>query len=220
MRPPPPSPGAWGAAPHPTPPHPFFFIFFFPSPSPPNPLPHLTLAPPRARALLSLNAFLSFFFSSSSPLPPPPPLTARATTHTVGDVHGDLGKCIAALEIAGVLAEDERRSPVWTGGDAVVVQLGDVLDRGDNEIGERGLAGVREEREGIGRKGRARGDGVESRARGREGIGGGGGAFSRHLPLVHPILSYHIHPPTPHHQASSCSCATWTARPGRRAGRS
>lgn len=50
-------------------------------------------------------------------------------------MHGDLGKCIAALEIAGVLAEDERRSPVWTGGDATVVQLGDVLDRGDNEIG-------------------------------------------------------------------------------------
>jgi hypothetical protein len=82
-------------------------------------------------SLISLMHPPVFALTHSTSLHPPYPLTPSP----VGDVHGDLGKCIAALEIAGVLAEDERRSPVWTGGDAVVVQLGDVLDRGDNEIG-------------------------------------------------------------------------------------
>lgn len=50
-------------------------------------------------------------------------------------MHGDLGKTIACLELGGVLAQDARRRPVWVGGDTVAVQLGDVLDRGDNEIG-------------------------------------------------------------------------------------
>ena len=54
---------------------------------------------------------------------------------TVGDVHGDQAKTISALEVAGVLTVDGERKPLWCGGDTVVVQLGDVLDRGDNEIG-------------------------------------------------------------------------------------
>ena len=37
--------------------------------------------------------------------------------------------------MAGVLAEDDGHIR-WVGGDTVVVQLGDVLDRGDCEIGE------------------------------------------------------------------------------------
>jgi hypothetical protein len=60
-----------------------------------------------------------------------------ARARAVGDVHGDIRKVIAALGIAGVLAEDEAQRPVWVGGDTVVVQLGDVLDRGDHEIGAR-----------------------------------------------------------------------------------
>ncbi len=69
-------------------------------------------------------------------------LSARAAAdgaraRAVGDVHGDIRKVIAALGIAGVLAEDEAQRPVWVGGDTVVVQLGDVLDRGDHEIGAR-----------------------------------------------------------------------------------
>ncbi len=58
------------------------------------------------------------------------------TSHhiTVGDIHGDLPKAIRALEVAGVLGEQDGR-PLWTGGDTTVVQLGDVLDRGDCEIG-------------------------------------------------------------------------------------
>lgn len=53
----------------------------------------------------------------------------------VGDIHGDLQKALACLEMAGVLAEDGGHIK-WVGGNTVVVQLGDVLDRGDCEIGE------------------------------------------------------------------------------------
>ncbi|KAL4435245.1 hypothetical protein ABPG77_001927 [Micractinium sp. CCAP 211/92] len=52
----------------------------------------------------------------------------------IGDIHGDLQKALACLEMAGVLAEDGGHIK-WVGGDTVVVQLGDVLDRGDCEIG-------------------------------------------------------------------------------------
>lgn len=53
----------------------------------------------------------------------------------VGDLHGDLQKTLDCLELAGVLAEDDGHVK-WVGGDTVVVQLGDVLDRGDSEICE------------------------------------------------------------------------------------
>ncbi len=47
----------------------------------------------------------------------------------VGDLHGDLTAARAALRLAG--AVDERDQ--WVGGALVVVQTGDVLDRGDQE---------------------------------------------------------------------------------------
>ncbi|MBA0844499.1 hypothetical protein Goarm_001593 [Gossypium armourianum] len=50
----------------------------------------------------------------------------------VGDLHGDLDQARYALEMAGVLSSDGQ--DLWTGEDAVLVQLGDVLDRGDDEI--------------------------------------------------------------------------------------
>ncbi len=52
----------------------------------------------------------------------------------VGDIHGDLAKAINALKVAGLM-DDDGGQPVWTGGNAVCVQMGDVLDRGDQEIG-------------------------------------------------------------------------------------
>lgn len=54
----------------------------------------------------------------------------------VGDLHGDMQKTKKSLQLARVAAEKEDGKLVWTGGDTVVVQLGDVLDRGDCEIGE------------------------------------------------------------------------------------
>jgi hypothetical protein len=50
----------------------------------------------------------------------------------VGDLHGDLGKARGALELAGVLSSDGE--DLWTGGDTVLIQLGDILDRGEDEI--------------------------------------------------------------------------------------
>ena len=76
----------------------------------------------------------------AGPLHPAPPLPhpcacLRCASPAVGDIHGDLQKALACLEMAGVLAEDDGHIR-WVGGDTVVVQLGDVLDRGDCEIGE------------------------------------------------------------------------------------
>ncbi|GAB4824315.1 Glycosylated integral ER membrane protein [Ancistrocladus abbreviatus] len=50
----------------------------------------------------------------------------------VGDLHGDLSKARSALNIAGVLSSDGQDS--WTGGETVLIQVGDILDRGEDEI--------------------------------------------------------------------------------------
>ena len=47
----------------------------------------------------------------------------------IGDLHGDLGGARAALRAAGAIDDADR----WIGGDLVVIQLGDVLDRGNDE---------------------------------------------------------------------------------------
>ena len=57
-------------------------------------------------------------------LPPSPRIVA------VGDIHGDAQALIDVLSLAGLYSEAEGR---WTGGDATFVQIGDVLDRGDDE---------------------------------------------------------------------------------------
>ncbi len=78
--------------------------------------------------------------------PPPPPLPAPAAPGctlaplplrlpaprrlvAIGDLHGDLGGARAALRAAGAIDDRDH----WIGGDLVVVQTGDVLDRGDDE---------------------------------------------------------------------------------------
>jgi hypothetical protein len=47
----------------------------------------------------------------------------------IGDVHGDFAATRAALRLAGAIDESDR----WSGGSLVVVQVGDQLDRGDQE---------------------------------------------------------------------------------------
>src|SRR5690606_16950127 len=48
----------------------------------------------------------------------------------IGDVHGDLEGLRDALRLAGAIDAKDR----WVGGRLVVVQVGDLLDRGDDEL--------------------------------------------------------------------------------------
>ncbi|KAJ6884852.1 hypothetical protein NC652_031758 [Populus alba x Populus x berolinensis] len=48
----------------------------------------------------------------------------------IGDLHGDMEKSKQALRLAGLIDESDK----WAGGSATAVQVGDVLDRGDDEI--------------------------------------------------------------------------------------
>ncbi len=47
----------------------------------------------------------------------------------IGDIHGDLSAARRALRLAGAISDDDH----WIGGELVVVQVGDQLDRGDDE---------------------------------------------------------------------------------------
>lgn len=48
----------------------------------------------------------------------------------IGDLHGDLEKARRAFRLAGLIDSHDR----WAGGSTVAVQVGDLLDRGDQEI--------------------------------------------------------------------------------------
>ncbi|CAN6485680.1 unnamed protein product [Victoria cruziana] len=48
----------------------------------------------------------------------------------VGDIHGDLQKAKQSLRVAQVIDENDR----WIGGNTMVVQVGDILDRGGEEL--------------------------------------------------------------------------------------
>jgi hypothetical protein len=82
----------------------------------------------------------------SAPLPPPKAVQKPATACNlaavptvvpltpkrlvaIGDLHGDLGGARAALLAAGAIDASDK----WIGGDLVIVQTGDILDRGDDE---------------------------------------------------------------------------------------
>jgi hypothetical protein len=67
----------------------------------------------------------AFLCSSCASLEPGTPDRIVA----IGDLHGDLEAARAALRLAGAIDADDR----WIGKRLVVVQTGDILDRGDEE---------------------------------------------------------------------------------------
>ncbi len=64
-------------------------------------------------------------------VPPPTYLDVEASRRiiAIGDVHGDIGAARAALRLAGVIDAQDN----WFGGQDIVVQVGDQLDRGNDE---------------------------------------------------------------------------------------
>lgn len=88
-----------------------------PRESAPAPPPKATVPAPAApRATCTL-----------APLPLRYPAAKRVVA--IGDLHGDLAATRSVLRLAGAIDEKDA----WIGGDLVVVQTGDVLDRGDDE---------------------------------------------------------------------------------------
>ncbi|XP_020593503.1 shewanella-like protein phosphatase 2 [Phalaenopsis equestris] len=90
-----------------------------------------------------VNAFVDFcvsglFFPNSKPNTLSNPIPVLSTHFpapsrlvAIGDLHGDYPKSLQALALAGLIDPFSFR---WTGGTTVAVQVGDVLDRGGDEI--------------------------------------------------------------------------------------
>lgn len=66
---------------------------------------------------------------SAASRPPAAVLAPVARLVAIGDVHGDISALRAALQVALVIDEADH----WVGGTTTVVQVGDQLDRGDDE---------------------------------------------------------------------------------------
>ncbi|KAL1558585.1 shewanella-like protein phosphatase 2 [Salvia divinorum] len=89
-----------------------------------------------------VNTFVDFSVSGGIFLPPEPESVKNSTGPlrtvfpqpvrlvAVGDIHGDLPKAKTALRLAGLIGADDR----WSGATATVVQVGDIFDRGGDEI--------------------------------------------------------------------------------------
>ena len=60
------------------------------------------------------------------------PLTEGQRLVCLGDVHGDVGALTEFLELAGVYSPSKPNK--WLGGNTILVQCGDVLDRGSQEL--------------------------------------------------------------------------------------
>lgn len=59
-----------------------------------------------------------------------PIVLSADTLIAIGDLHGDLEQGYAALKLAGLV----NTHKAWAGGQATLVQTGDLLDRGPNSI--------------------------------------------------------------------------------------
>ncbi|KAI3450516.1 hypothetical protein Pfo_007181 [Paulownia fortunei] len=89
-----------------------------------------------------IDTFVDFSVSGGLFLPPEPDTIKKSNSSlqtvfsqpsrliAIGDLHGDLPKAKEALRLAGLIGLDDR----WSGGSATVVQVGDVFDRGGDEI--------------------------------------------------------------------------------------
>jgi hypothetical protein len=85
----------------------------------------------RASTVLFVTAFVAAFIALA-----PPPLPAASPCEwngvervvAIGDVHGAYDRFVEILKIAGVIDSELR----WSGGRTHVVQVGDILDRGDD----------------------------------------------------------------------------------------
>ncbi|TKY63224.1 hydrolase protein [Spatholobus suberectus] len=86
-----------------------------------------------------IDTFVDFSVSGLFLPPPPPPssppplptrLPSPPRLVAIGDLHGDLEKSKEALRLAGLIDTADR----YIGGSATVVQVGDVLDRGGDEL--------------------------------------------------------------------------------------
>lgn len=88
---------------------------------------------------------LFFPTSASNPSAPTPPPSTTLTTFlpspsrlvAIGDLHGDLPKSLSALRLAGLVPPSKSPDPPstsWSAGPTLAVQLGDILDRGGDEL--------------------------------------------------------------------------------------
>lgn len=93
--------------------------------------PMVDAAPPGPDARVPIDAGSTPDASRPPERPRPPPMVVPAPPRlvAVGDFHGDLQAARAALRMAGAIDNADR----WVGGRLVVVQVGDQLDRGDDE---------------------------------------------------------------------------------------
>lgn len=87
--------------------------------------------------------FFPTFPSSSSPPPRPKTpttfLPSPSRLVAIGDLHGDLPKSLSALRLAGLVPpsctpDSPSASSSWAAGPTLAVQLGDILDRGGDEL--------------------------------------------------------------------------------------
>ncbi|RYR28125.1 hypothetical protein Ahy_B01g052231 isoform B [Arachis hypogaea] len=84
------------------------------------------------RAAVSLSFTHRTSVSISQPSSSPPVSANSLPSNYVGDLHGDLKQARYALQMAGVLISDGQ--DLWTGGEMVLIQVGDILDRDEEEI--------------------------------------------------------------------------------------
>lgn len=67
--------------------------------------------------------------TTSRPIPPPTFVSANSRVVAIGDVHGDYQAARRVLQLVGAMNAQNQ----WVGGNLIVVQVGDQLDRGNGE---------------------------------------------------------------------------------------